>query len=895
MAKYPWHHLKEEEVFRILKSSREGLSWEEARRRLARSGRNQLPRAKRATWFFLLLSQFRSVLIYILLIAALISFLLKDQVDTYVILAAVVINVMVGFVQELKATKALENLSKVITPRSLVLRDGHEFEIEVEKIVPGDILFLRAGDKVPADARLVHAVDLEVNEATLTGEAYPMLKKVRALEKKLSLASRKNMVYQGTLMVAGTGLAVVVATGLETELGRIATLVKETKEEETPLQLKLRKFSTRLGFSILLVSLSIFTMGFLAGYRFIEVFTTSVAVAVSAIPEGLMVAVTVILVIGMQRILKRKALTRKLLAVETLGSTTVICADKTGTLTQGEMRAVRIIFDHKEIDLTKPRRLAPEDKKKKSSLDLILKIAALSNDAHIKNDEMEVKDWVVVGNPTEKALALMAGQFGYFKKDLKKEEPRLSEIPFGSERKYMVTLHRFSKEGHRLYFKGAPEIILGMSKSAYLNGEIKNLSPERRAGLRRKYENLSNQGFRILALAYKEAAASANDLKEIGDLTANLIFVGLLVINDPLREGVKETISLCKKAGIKIVMITGDHRLTAKAVAEEIGLPTGRENILEGTDLDNLSDDELKKRVRKISVYARVAPRDKLRIIDAWQAAGEVVAMTGDGVNDAPALKAADIGVALGSGSEVARETANLVLLNNNVGTIVAAVNEGRVIYENVKKVILYLLSDSLAEILIIASGFIFGLPLPLLASQILWVNIIDDSSPAMALAFEPGEREIMNEPPVKKGSPIFDLEAKILVLIISLVSALGVFLSFYFLLQATGDLTRARTVAFAILGLSSLFYVFSCRNPRHSIFKINPFRNPWLVLAVAFGIILQLIAVYLPGLQRVFKTAPLGGFDWPIIVAAILAIIISIEITKSIFILKKKNEKIRS
>ncbi len=890
MSEHAWYKLPQAKIFELLKTRKTGLTDQEVAARQRKYGSNTLPQDKRATWVILLLKQFQSSLIYILLFAAGVSLLLNDYVDMYVILAAVLLNVIVGFIQENRAMKAMDKLRRVVEFSTLVLRDSRELKINVADLVPGDVVLIQPGDKVPADVRLIEAEQLRVNEARLTGESNPVVKSTETLHNELVLADRLNMAFMGTVVTGGVGRGVVCAIGLETEIGQIAKMIKETKEEQTPLQKKLNSLSKLIGGSVLLICLGVFLLGLLTGRAFIEMFTTSVAIAVAAIPEGLAVVVTVILAIGMQRILKQQGLVRKLVAAETLGSTTVICTDKTGTLTEGEMRVVRVITNNHDLEATGDKfKTHLKETGDQTSFITALKIGVLCNDAHIENEFSPLHEWKIFGNPTEKALILAGSEVGLSRHVLEKIHPRLAEIPFNSERKYMVTLQGWSKTHHLIYIKGAPEKILEMSWRIDVDGQIEQLTPQQREKIKKRFEHLSNEGLRIIALAFKSTSAETAELKEAPGLLEDFVFAGLMGIQDPLRPEAKETIRQCKEAGIGIAMITGDHRLTAQSIARELGLPSKMENILQGDELAKMNATQLQKRVKKVSVYARVTPKDKLRIVDALQANGEVVAMTGDGLNDAPALRSADIGVSLGSGTDIAKETANLVILDNNFKTIVAAVRQGRVLFENIKKVVLYLMSDSFSEVIIITGALVLGIPLPLVAAQILWINLVGDGLPNMALTVEPEERHIMQESPIRRNAPILDTEMKTLVAVISAVTGLVTLGLFYYFWKSTGDLSLARTIAFTSVGIDSLIYVFSCRSLRIPIIKKNPFSNPWLVYAVIGGIILQIAAIYFGPLQNVLRTVPLTLDHWLVIGTAVIFVILLIEVIKYLFLHQKK------
>jgi len=886
-----------EATIKDLKTNEEGLSDNEAKTRLKRHGLNKLPEEKKTPWLFLFLNQFKNSLVYILLGAAIISLVIQEFTDMYVILAAVIVNVIVGFIQEYKATQAMEKLKKVITYFARVKRNGKEREVKTEELVPGDIVLLKAGDKVPADGRLILSKDLEINEASLTGESIPVKKNADPLKEDLVVAEQKNMVFLGTVVVQGMGKLVVTTTGINTELGKIAILIKDTPEERTPFQKKLDRFSRWLGGITLGVSFLIFVIGMLEGVRFDQIFTTSVAIAVSAIPEGLVIAVTAILAVGMQRILKQNALVKKLVAAETLGSTTVICTDKTGTLTEGDMRVAKLVTLHHDLSPAQHHGSTPQIKE---SMELVLmfKIGVLSNNAAIQNPQDEFSKWKMIGNPTEKSLLSVGARLDFYREDLEKEEPRLDEIPFDSEKKYMLTLHQ-QKNKNVIYLKGAPEKVLKMSKRIQDGNLVKQMNFSLKRKFQKEFEEMSKTGLRILAFGYQPVDLGVKNLdnpKQLKELSDQFIFLGFVGIKDPLRKETKETVDLCKKAGINIVIITGDHKLTAQAIAKELGLKSKAENILEGKDLAKLTHKELVKRVRDISVYARVTPKDKLQIVDAWQEKGEVVAMTGDGVNDAPALKTADIGIALGSGSDVAKEISDMVILDNNFKTIVAAVREGRIIFDNIKKVILYLLSNSFSEIILITGTiminifFVKDLPLPLLASQILWINLVTDSFPGIALTLEPQEAEIMNDKPLGKSQTLFTKEMKILSALISSIIGLVSLFSFLYFVENNWDIMRAQTIIFSIIAVSTLLYVFSVRSLRHPIFSRRIFSNQYLIYAIMLGLAMQLVAVYFPPFQKIFKTVALHPHDWVIVAGASLILILIIEVAKYLFVLTVKD-----
>jgi len=877
-----------------LNANSNGLSQAEAFNRLKKFGYNQLPKKAPLGKTIIFFSQFKNSLVVILIIASIISFLLTDKLDAYIILAAVFLNVVIGFFQENKAQTALEKLKKYITTQCRVIRDKKEYLIETEKLVPGDIIIITAGDRLSADVRLLEVNNLEIEEANLTGESLPVVKSTKSLEVGVVLAERENMAYQGTVVIKGKAKGLVVATGQETEMGKIATQLNEVSEEKTPLQKRLIKLGHQITYLFFFLCLFIFIVGVLAGHPVLMMFYTSVAVAVSAIPEGLLVSITVILAIGMQTILKKKALVTKLISAETLGSTTVICTDKTGTITTGEMQVTHIEAFNQKYSLDGKR--LKEKLMIGREILLSLKIGMLCNEAVILNEEDELTDWEIVGSATDRALLLAGVQAGLNKNQLEKETPMLDEIPFDSEMKIMISLRELDEKENIVYVKGAPEKILEHLSFVENGSQRQKIDQSMKQKITEISYDLSNKGLRLIALAYQPLSKEIKKIEDIfpkGEIK-DLTWVGLMGIKDPLRAEAKETIKLARQAGLKVVILTGDNRVTAKSIAQELGLIIEKNNIIDGQELLKLNDEELKHRVREIKVYSRVTPADKLRIIKAWKEVGEVVAMTGDGINDAPALKQADIGIALGSGTEVAKETADLILLDNNFSTIIAAIKQGRVIYDNIKKVILYLLSDSFSEIFVIFGSFILALPLPFLAAQILWINLISDGLPNFALTMEPEEKGVMEEKPLAKDKPVFGSQQRVLIFIISLITGLGILSLFYIFLKATADLDLARTIAFTALGVDSLLYVFSCRSFRHSLFNKQFFTNIYLIGAVIIGFFLQLLAVYWHPLQIILRTKPLTLEHWFYIIIFSLLVIFVIELTKMIsFIQKNKLAKI--
>lgn len=898
-----WHSLSRDKVFDILKTSENGLSNKEANLRLKKYGLNKLPEEKPPSKLILLVRQFKSPLIYILIIAGLITLLLKDYTDSIIIFVVVFLNTIIGFFQENKTSKILAALKKLVVKKAHVIRDGNEKEINAQYLVPGDIFILEPGVQVPADGRLIESYNLKINEASLTGEWWPKEKKVDILPKETILADRDNMVYMSTIVDDGKAKAVVTSTGFKTEIGKIAKMISGFEERKTPFQKKVSHFSKILGIIILLVAVIIFVIGILTGKGYLDMFVTSVAVAVAAIPEGLPAAVTIIFALGMRRILSRKGLVRNLLAAETLGSTSVILTDKTGTLTEAKMQVAGIFTATKELFSGGKDYSEKIDQNGLGSHITALKIATLGSSAYIENPDDEIKKWVLRGKPTEQALLLAGIQAGLSKKELEKQQPKIDELPFDPTYKYSASLHRLNKDEDIIYIMGAPEAVLKTSAFIELDGHFEKIDKEKLKNIRKKFDDLTSKALRVIAVGYKiipkesliKKIQTNHQIKKeqkqklYEEDLKDLIFVGFIALKDPLRKEAKKSIEICRQAGIRPIIVTGDYKLTASSIAREIGLKVEEKNILEGQKLKQMSDENLKKVLKDIQVYARVEPAQKLKIVKAWQEEGEVVAMTGDGVNDAPALKKADIGISLGSGTEVAKEASDLILLNDNFSTIVAAVEEGRAIMDNVRKVVTFLLSSSFTEVILIGSSVIFAWPLPVLAAQILWVNLIEDSLPTMALAFEPKEKDLMYRKPQKHDVPLMDKEMKILIFFIGFITDIFILGLFYWLIHYSGySISHIRSIIFAGLGIDSLFFIFSYKSLRKNIWHINIFSNKLLIFSWVIGVVLLLSGIYFPPFRALLKIEPLNLFDWQLVFIVGLVNLVLIEAVKYYFIIKK-------
>ena len=891
------YQLSSQEALYKLETTENGLTDQESASRLKRYGYNRLSSGPKLSALGIFIDQFKNLLIIILLIALTISIVIDHFNDALIIGLAVVTNTVFGFIQEYKAHQAFASLKRIIKYQAKVKRDGKINFIDSENLVFGDIVILERGDRVLADGRLIKTNDLKINESTLTGESIPVNKNSASIVADVSLAETNNMAWSGTSVVDGTGEFAVAFTGIETEIGKIAESLSTIKTDASPLQKKIQGFTRWLALIIIIISVVVLITGLWAGRPFDEMFLTAIAVAVSALPEGLAVGVTVILAIGMRRILKRKALVRRLLAAETLGATTVICTDKTGTLTKGKMQVDKImpwaLLDDSQAD---------NSAEAKSDLNKILEIAALCNNAYYNPENQGAEfEQSIHGSPTEKALLMAALEAGLNLSELKRAYLKIDESPFSSEKRFMATLHLIGSE-KQILIKGAPEKLIPYCERAYFTGKTVALSLSDRELLINQITDLTSQGFRLLLVGYKIAGSSDHLPDAEEQILGGMIFVGLIGLRDPIRKTVKKTLKLTRRAGIDTLMITGDHPLTAKAIAIEIGLIKDSGQVLTGLEMNRLTDPELLAAIYPIAgasdfnanrnfsgvkVFARVGPQDKLRLVRILKDRGEIVAMTGDGVNDAPALVKADIGVALGSGTDVARDNADVVLLHDNFSVLVKAIQEGRVIFANIQKLILYLLSGSFSEIVLILGGLLLTsfnyfahLPLPLTAAQILWINLITDSFPSFVLTFEPRDPGIMSQPPKSSTAPILNSTMKFLILLISSTTglmALGIYLFFWL----KTDLQLARTMAFAALGLNSLIYVFSVRSLNQSIWKTKLFGNRWLVAGIAGGLLFQLMALYLPPLQRFLQLVSLNWIQWLIIIGESLIVVGLIETVK--------------
>ena len=882
-----WHSLRCDDIFQALNTSHSGLSETEAKARLPQYGANELKSKRQISPAMIFLRQFLSPLIYVLLVAAIISVILQDYIDAGVILGVLLVNAAIGFIQEIRAEKAMEALMQMTAPQARVERDGKVQSIPARQIVPGDILFLETGDKIPSDARLVEVSNLRVNETTLTGESMPVDKSTEVLVGIVPIAERKNMVYMGTIAAYGRATAVAVRTGMSTEIGKIASALQQVKPEETPLQKSISKMSQYIIALFIAICGLLVVIGLLKGMGWLELFLLAVAAAVSAIPEGLIAVVTVVLAIGMRIMARRNAIIRKLVAVETLGSATVICSDKTGTLTLNEMTVRRIYIDNQWIEVTgegyEPQGefhrdgqlLNPENE---LPLKQLLKIGTLCNNALLSmEDGMNCS---IFGDPTEGALVVAAAKAGMNKEKLEKTLPRLSEIPFQSEKLYMATLH--PRDGGRVvYIKGAVESLLPLSKSILQKNTVVPLDEASAKVITQANDDMARDAMRVIAIAYLDLPGGREELRDDA-LKGNLVFVGLVGMADPPREEAKEAIRLCRQAGIKVIMITGDHKITAESVARQLNLPPGR--AVTDAELQQMSDVELSRQIEDISIFARIEPLHKLRIVDTLKSHGHIVAMTGDGVNDALALKAADIGIAMGiTGTDVAKEASDVVLADDNFASVVAAVEEGRAIFNRLRNVLFFLLSTNLGELLALILCVLFIGKAPLLAVQIIWVNLVTDTAPAIPLGLEPKSGDELKQRPrhPKVGLLFPGLLLRIVFLAVQM--GVGIFLVFSWA-EARMSLEEAQTIAFCAMSAFEWFRAFNARSDEYTIFKLGVFRNRWLIFSIVVAILLQLVVIYLPAFQTAFHTVPISIEKWGIALLAGGSLFVIEETRKALF-----------
>ena len=895
MEKRPWYQKSIEETCKALGTDpTTGLRSGDVQSRREKYGPNELAHKEGPGIFQMFVEQLKDYMVIILIIASIVSIAIGEVVDSVVIIGIVIINAVLGVVQEYRAGKALEALKKMSAPNANVIRDGKTQTIPSTDLVPGDVVLLETGDYIPADVRLASSVNLKVEEAALTGESVPVDKNAGTqLEGDIGLGDQINCGFMSTIVTYGRGSGIVISTGMHTVVGNIAKMIQEDKEGNTPLQKKLAQMGKMLGTACLIICAVVFVMGLIRGEEVLEMFMTAVSLAVAAIPEGLPAVVTIVLALGMQRMVKHNSIMKKLHAVETLGSTTVICSDKTGTLTQNQMTIVKMYTPGQEIDVTgdgynptgsltiQGRDInLPEQ----PAVARLLEIQVLCNDSRLEQDtEGGSDEWRVIGDPTEGAMVVAAAKAGIDRNEINREQPRLQEIPFDSQRKLMTTFHRTKDNQPVAFTKGAPDILVERCTHIMRSdGTVVPISPEDVQTIMAENEALAKQAYRVLAMAFKiipdipENPTPEQDEKD-------LVFCGLVGMIDPPRSEAIEAIRTCKSAGIRAVMITGDYRETAAAIARKLGIISTEKEVLTGAELNRMDDAQLNKAVKTVSVFARVSPEHKVRIVQALKDNGEITAMTGAGVNDAPALKRADIGVAMGiTGTDVAKESADMIITDDNFSSIVAAVGEGRVIYSNIRKFVFFLMSCNVGEILIIFLAMVFNWPIPLLPIHLLWVNLLTDAFPALALGTEKKEPGLMKDPPRNPNESIIDRRMTISIAVQSVIMTIAVLASFYYGWQNHG-LEMGQTYALVTLITSELLRAYTARSEKYPIWKIGIFSNRSMNLAFVFSFALMAVILLVPGLRSVFNVELFHWYDWDFVIALALLPLVFGELTKVI------------
>jgi Ca2+-transporting ATPase len=916
-----WHSLSTEQTTQELKvDSEKGLSATDVRDRLTKYGNNELAERPRPGFWKLLFDQFNQFLVIILMAAAVVSLLLREMEEAIAILAIVVLNAVLGVIQEQRAEEALAALKKMAAPEARVLRDGHRVTVPASELVPGDIVFLEAGNYVPADLRLIESVNLRIDEASLTGESVAVEKRAQAvLPEDAPLGDRDNLAFMGTTVTYGRGTGVVVCTGMKTQIGLIAEMIQSYEEEDTPLQRRLDQLGRWLGWGALLICALVFVVAliqdtnlgmffqsgaaaYFAEYASMvnELFLTAVSLAIAAVPEGLPAVVTICLALGMREMVQRHALIRRLPAVETLGSATAICSDKTGTLTQNEMTAVRLYVADLRLDVSgkgyQPEGVfdnygTPSSPKDYPEILALLTGGLLSSDARL---EAEEEGYRMVGDPTEGALVVAAAKAGLWREEVEERIPRVAEIPFDSDRKRMSTIHRmYGREPvgvedecpeYVVYVKGAPDVMLPRCHSILEGGHSVKLTPARRQHIENVNRDLGQEALRVLAVAFRMVDEVPEEL-DPDEVEQDLILIGLVAMIDPARPEVRPAVEKARHAGIRTMMVTGDYPDTARAIAQEIGLLRPEGEVVSGAELNEMSDEALDQRIDRVDVFARVSPQHKVRIVEALRKRGHVVAMTGDGVNDAPALKRADIGVAMGiTGTDVSKEVADMVLTDDNYASIVSAIEQGRIIYSNIRKFVYYLLSCNMAEIMVIFLAALAGQPAPLNPIQLLWLNLLTDGAPALALGLEKGDPDIMDRPPRPPSEPIIN-RSMVRGIVVQTIAITASVLGAYVLglNWGNGDRHLAQTMAFVTLSFSELVRAYTARSERYPLFKLGIFTNKYMQYAVGLSIVLLLAVVYLPFMQPVFDTVPLGLREWACVLPLLFVPSIVAEINKAL------------
>lgn len=895
-----WYNQSPDEVLKNLSTTKErGLTEDEAKKRLEEYGENALAEEKKKSFGEKLKEQFFDPMIIILIAAALVSIFVGEGLDAGIIIAIVIVNAFLSIYQEGKAEEAIAALQKMSSPRAKVIRDGDHEEVDSNKLVPGDIILLETGDIVPADLRLIESSNLKIDESSLTGESVAVEKHFdQVYDGKMEIGDRENLAYSSTIVTYGRGMGVVIETGHKTEIGKIATSIATVGDEQTPLQRKLAKLSKTLGILVIVICAVVMGVGLLYKHDPLDMFMTAISLAVAAVPEGLPAIVTIVLSIGMGKMAEKNAIVKKLLAVETLGTTTVICSDKTGTLTQNEMTVVKVFTDGQvyhvsgtgyspEGDVTKKDEIVTIEEDE--NLKILSSIAALTNDAKLK---VKGGDASITGDPTEGALLTFAEKAGNGLDNLYKNFDRLEEIPFDSDRKMMTTFHDKIFEGIASFTKGAPDVVLDRCEKVLIDGKEVELDEKLRKEILGKNSEFARSALRCLGYAYRKHSDMPSEITS-ESIEKDMVFVGLTGMIDPSRPEAKEAIKECKSAGIRPIMITGDYLETGLAIAKDLGIAERDDQAIMGRELNEMSEAELREIVKEKSVYTRVSPENKVQIVTALKQNGHITAMTGDGVNDAPAIKKADIGIAMGiTGTDVAKNTAEVILTDDNFATIVNAVEEGRIIYSNIKKFVAYLLSCNLGEVLIVLISILMNLPVPLIPIQLLWLNLVTDSFPALALGVERGEADIMNEPPRDPDEPILDTEIKITVAIQSIAITVATLLAYFVGLKWYGQaegLHHARTMAFSTLIICELLRSYTARSIDKTVFEIGVFTNKKLVMATVFSFLLMLVVIYVPVLNDAFGLMDLGPREIAVVLGSSVIPLVAGEIQKKVRFRKNK------